>query len=162
MKNGIEWLPHTGTQPVKLPPILSSAGGSSKGPGKILSWNAFGKWLKGRDTVMDIELDPDEFEAYTKRWALKWHYFQETFPETSQENVDGMGRDEIGARITWLTDYEILAGVASVANPIENCQPDLISVLTGSKANATLTEQTSQELGSLVGQLKTMTVRLYK
>ncbi|KAJ7666344.1 hypothetical protein B0H17DRAFT_1089990 [Mycena rosella] len=122
---------------------------------------------------MDIELDPDEFEAYTKRWAFKWHYFQETFPETSQENVEGMGRDEIRARITWLegdlnriverthqlqehtTDYEILAGAAFVL--IEYCQPDLISVLTGSNANATLTEQTSPELYFLVGQqLKTV------
>ncbi|KAJ7690842.1 hypothetical protein B0H17DRAFT_1064033, partial [Mycena rosella] len=110
-----------------------------------------------------------------KRWAFKWHYFQENFPETSQENVDGVGRDEICARLTWLegdlnriverahglqentTDYEILAGVAFVANLIENCQPDLISVLTGSNANATLTEQTSPELGFLVGQqLKTV------
>ncbi|KAJ7473815.1 hypothetical protein B0H11DRAFT_2195488 [Mycena galericulata] len=152
MDNGLEWLPHPGAQPVKLPPIPSQSGvDSSSGSGKPLSWKTLSKWLKGRDTVMNIEIAPEELEAYTKRWALKWHYFQETFPETSQDDADGMGRDEMRARITWLegefsriaerihnlpddtADYEILAGSLFVANLIENCRPDLARVLTTSK-----------------------------
>jgi hypothetical protein len=80
----------------------SQAGGSSKGIGKAMSWNTVGKWLKGRETVMDIEVAPEDLEAWMKRWALKWHYFQEAFPETSQYDIDGMGRDEMRTRITWL------------------------------------------------------------
>jgi hypothetical protein len=64
---------------------------------------------------MDIDVDPDELEAYTKRWELKWHYFQEAFPETDQNDVDGMGRDEIRARGTLLVsqsrfETEIVTG----------------------------------------------------
>jgi hypothetical protein len=35
-----------------------------------MSWNTVGKWLKGRETVMDIEIAPEDLEAYMKRWAL--------------------------------------------------------------------------------------------
>ncbi|KAJ7493097.1 hypothetical protein B0H11DRAFT_2007212 [Mycena galericulata] len=174
--NGLEWLPHPGAQPVKLPPILSQSGvDSSSGSGKPLSWKTLSKWLKGRDTVMNIEIAIEELEAYTKRWALKWHYFQETFPETSQDDVDGMGRDEMRARITWLegefsriaerihnlpdntADYEILAGSLFVANLIENCRPDLARVLTTSKTvGDDSTTRDGAGLGTAIAQLKTV------
>ncbi|KAJ7800405.1 hypothetical protein B0H13DRAFT_2499949 [Mycena leptocephala] len=177
MDNGVEWLPHTSAQPVKLPPISASAGGSSKGIGKAMSWNTVGKWLKGRETVMDIEVAPEDLEAWMKRWALKWHYFQEAFPETSQYDIDGMGRDEMRTRITWLegeftrisdqilhlqehaTNYEILAGSQFVTTLIQDCQPDLVSVLTTSKTNgnnSTLTEEERVALVNQVGKLKSL------
>ncbi|KAJ7480741.1 hypothetical protein FB451DRAFT_1238330 [Mycena latifolia] len=129
---------------------------------------------------MDIEVAPEELEAYTKRWALKWHYFQEAFPETSQDDINGMGRDEMRERITWLegeftrisgqilrlqeqivnptqTEYEILAGALFVINLIQDCQPDLVSILAKSKTNgenSTLTDEVRSGLDIQVGQLK--------
>ncbi|KAJ7262813.1 hypothetical protein C8J57DRAFT_1333853, partial [Mycena rebaudengoi] len=144
MDNGVEWLPHTGAQPVRLPPLPPSSTPSSSKP---RTWTKIGKWLKGPETVMDIDVDPDELEAYTKRWELKWHYFQEAFPETDQDDVDGMGRDEIRARGTLLerefsriaeqihdlqehtTDYEIIAGSIFTINLMQESQPELVRLL---------------------------------
>ncbi|KAJ7734020.1 hypothetical protein DFH07DRAFT_780447 [Mycena maculata] len=190
MDKGLEWLPHTSTQLVRLPAISASARSSLKGTGKTMSWNTVGKRLKGCETVMDTELAPEDLEAYMKRWALKWHYFQETFPETLQYDVDGMGRDEMHTHIIWLegeftqisdeilclqehavcdsswwkmtrliypsqTNYKILAGSLFVTNLIQDCQSDLVSVLTTSKTNgnnSTLMEEEHVALGNQVGQ----------
>ncbi|KAJ7183221.1 hypothetical protein C8R46DRAFT_1186364 [Mycena filopes] len=165
-----------GAQPVKLPPLpSSSAAGSSKGAGNSRSWSRFGKWLKGPETVMDIDIDPDELDAYTKRWAMKWHYFQETFPEASHTTVDG--RDAMRSRVEWLerdfsriverihelqeheTDYEICAGSMFANSLIQDCQPDLVSVMTTTKRadeSSGLPAGSSSELGTQINQLKSI------
>ncbi|KAJ6587500.1 hypothetical protein DFH09DRAFT_1307730 [Mycena vulgaris] len=141
-----------------------------------MSWTKLGKWLKGPGLVMDIEVDPDVLDAYTKRWALRWRYFQQTFPEASQAHLDAMtGHDEMRSRITWLegdfariaeeilrlqehaTDYEILAGSMFLANLIEDSQPDLVSVLKTTKTNPETSrsnDETSTELGRPISQLR--------
>ncbi|KAF7352270.1 hypothetical protein MVEN_01190700 [Mycena venus] len=149
MEKGNTWQPHGIQERGTIPPDVSQTSRSDKAH---KAWTKLGRWLKGPDTVMDLDVDPDELEACKKQWALKWQKYCEDFPQESLGHLAGMGQAELRARIDWLeaeftrvrekipelsdntSDPQVLAGLLFIGEMLGSCQADLVSVMTAARA----------------------------
>ncbi|KAF7335294.1 hypothetical protein MSAN_02340100 [Mycena sanguinolenta] len=115
------------------------------------AWKKLSRWLKGPDTVMDLDVDPEQLEACKKEWVIKWQKYCEEFPEESLDHIQGMGQVELRERSHWLeteftrlrenipvlnndtNDPEVIAGLAFVGELLDGCRADLVRVMAAGR-----------------------------
>ncbi|KAJ6515279.1 hypothetical protein C8R45DRAFT_955930 [Mycena sanguinolenta] len=153
--------------------LLTGVSQTSRSGNPHNAWKKLSRWLKGPDTVMTLDVDPEEFEACKKQWALKWQEYREDFREESLEDIKGMGQAELRERSNWLeaeftrlrenfpvlsddTNPEVIAGLVFVGEMLDGCRADLVSVMTAARTADTqsTSDSTAPKFQVPIEQLK--------
>ncbi|KAJ7613268.1 hypothetical protein DFH06DRAFT_1242811 [Mycena polygramma] len=129
-------------------PMATSSTNRSNNSKPTSSWVKLSRWIKGPDLVMDIDVDADAMEEWRKDWDKKWQKYREDFPEESLDHIKGMGQTELRDRGNWLeaefnrireslaglgkdtADPQIMGGLIFVGELLDQCQVNLVRVLT--------------------------------
>ncbi|KAJ7189327.1 hypothetical protein GGX14DRAFT_580805 [Mycena pura] len=117
------------------------------------AWSKLSRWLRGPDMVMELDVDPDALAEWRKTWESRWAKYREDLPDGSLDYIKGMGKTELRERSNWLeteftrirenipvlsndtNDPQILAGLIHVGEMLDNCQADLIGLMTAARAD---------------------------